>query len=191
MGAAGGLSSVSYDVFISHSAGDRAVAEAACDAIERAGHLCWIAPRDAGAGEEIAARFEGISRSKVFLLILSRESAASRQAAREAERARSAGLAIVPLRIEAVEPGDKLHYQIADAMPLDAMQPPLADHLAHLTAIVGRMLEGGEGAPLRPLTLPPQKLPRMRRPTPSWLPIAIAGAAGVAAIALVAALAVR
>ena len=80
---------MSYDVFISHSARDRAVAEAACDAIERAGHLCWIAPRDLGAGEEPAeASFVGISRSKVFLLILSSESAEAKQVVREAERAR-------------------------------------------------------------------------------------------------------
>jgi hypothetical protein len=183
---------VSYDVFISHSARDRAVAEAACEAIERAGHLCWIAPRDmGGTAEPAAASFAGISRSKVFLLILSAESAEAKQVAREAERARSAGLAIIPLRIERVEPGDKLHYHIADAVPLDAVQPPLADHLDHLTAVVGRILDGGEGAPLRPLTVPPQPLPKLRRPTPSWVPIAIAGLVGLAAIAVVAAFAVR
>lgn len=181
---------MSYDVFISHSAADRAVAEAACEAIERAGHLCWLAGRDLGAGEEPdPASSAGISRSKVFLLILSADSADSKQVAREAERARSAGLGIVPLMIEAVEPGDRLHYHIAGADMLDALQPPLSAHLDHLTAIVGRMLEGGEGAPLRPLTMPPQKLPR--RPTPAWLPVAIAGLVGVAAIAVVAAMAVR
>jgi hypothetical protein len=179
---------LSYDVFISHSAKDRAVAEAACDAIERAGHLCWLAARDLRPGESSAA---GISASKVFLLILSRESADSKEVAREAERARQAGLAIIPLRIEEVAPGDRLHYHIADAAMLDALQPPLSGHLNHLTAIVGRMLDGGEGAPLRPLTMPPQPLPRMRRPTPVWLPIAIAGAVGVAAIAVVAAVAAR
>jgi hypothetical protein len=180
---------LSYDVFISHCAGDRAVAEAACDAIERAGHLCWVAPRDLGAGEVSGeAGFAGISRSKIFLLILSAESAASKQILREAERARRAGLAIIPLRTEAVEPGDALHYHIADADPLDAVQPPLADHLEQLTAIVERILEGGEGAPLRPLTMPPQPLQRVRRPMPAWLPIAVAGALGVAAIAVVAAM---
>lgn len=178
---------MSYDVFISHSETDRAVAEAACDAIERAGHLCWIAPRD-GAGDEASA---AIGRSKVFLLILSAESAGSKQVAREAERARNAGLGIVPLRIEAVEPGAQLHYQIGGAETVDALQPPLSAHLAHLTAIVGRMLEGGAGAPLRPLTLPPQPMPKLRRPMPHWLPIVIAGAVGVAAIAVVAAVAVR
>jgi hypothetical protein len=180
---------VSYDVFISHSARDRAVAEAACAAIERAGHLCWIAPRDLGAGQEPAeASFAGISRSKVFLLILSAESADAKQVAREAERARRAGLAIIPLRIDGVEPGDRLHYHIADAIPLDAVQPPLSDHLAHLTAVVGRILDGGEGAPLRPLTMPPQLPLKPGRPMPAWLPIAIAGLAGVIAIAVVAAL---
>ncbi|HTU10208.1 MAG TPA: toll/interleukin-1 receptor domain-containing protein [Allosphingosinicella sp.] len=183
---------MSYDVFISHAARDRAIAEAACDAIERAGHLCWIAPRDLAAGEaQEAAGFAGISRSKVFLLILSSASAGSKQVAREAERARRAGLAIVPLRIEAAEPGETLRDQIAEAVPLDAVQPPLSDHLSHLTAMVGRLLDGGEGAPLRPLTLPPQPLPRLRKPMPAWLPIAIAGALGVAAIALVATVAVR
>jgi hypothetical protein len=180
---------LSYDVFISHCAGDRAIAEAACEAIERAGHLCWIAPRDLGAGEASSeAGFAGISRSKIFLLILSAESAGSKQVLREAERARRAGLAIIPLRIEAVEPGDELHYHIADAVPLDAVQPPLPDHLEQLTAIVERMLEGGEGAPLRPLTMPPQPMPRLRRPTPAWLPIAVAGVIGLAAIAAVAAM---
>jgi hypothetical protein len=183
---------LSYDVFISHAAGDRAVAEAACDAIERAGHLCWIAPRDIGAGEAAGeAGFAGIRRSKIFLLILSRESAASKQVVREAERARSAGLAVIPLRVEPVEPGDQLYYHIADADALDATEPPLSAHLARLTAIVERILDGGEGAPLRPLTMPPQPMPRLRGPTPAWLPIAIAGALGVAAIAVVAAIAAR
>lgn len=181
---------VSYDVFISHCASDDAVAEAACAAIERDGHLCWLAPRDIGAGETPGdASAAAIGRCKVFLLILSAESAGSQHVAREAERARRAGLAIIPLRIEAVEADEALHYHIADAVPLDATKPPLAGHLGHLTAIVGRILDGGEGAPLRPLTVPPGPLPRMRRPTPAWLPIAVAGAVGVAAIAVVAAVA--
>jgi hypothetical protein len=37
--------------------------------------------------------------------------------------------------------------------------------------------------------MPPGPLPRRRRPMPTWLPIAIAGAVGVAAIAIVAAVA--
>jgi hypothetical protein len=183
---------VSYDVFISYCAGDRTAAAAACDAIERDGHFCWMAPRDAGPGQPPGDESDAaIGRCKVFLLILSAESARSKRVAREAERARRAGLAIIPLRVEPVEPGEALHYHIADAVTLDATQPPMSVHLGHLTAIVGRILDGGEGAVPRPLTVPPGPLPRRRRPTPLWLPIAIAGAVGVLAIAVVAAVAAR
>ena len=183
---------MSYDVFISHCASDRAAAEAACSALERDGHLCWLAPRDLNAGEAPAeASMAAIGRCKVFLLILSAESGRSKQAAREAERARGAGLAIVPLQIDAAAPGEALRHHLAGAVSLDAVQPPLADHLGQLTAIVGRILDGGEGAVPRPLTLPPGPLPRRRRPTPAWLPIASAGAVGLLAIAVVAAVAAR
>lgn len=178
---------VPHDVFISHEAKDKAVAEAVCDAIERAGHLCWIAYRDADAdaGGEGA---EAIASCKVFLLILSAESAESARVRREVERAAAAGLAIVPFRIEAAEPAAELAFILAAAPRLDALQPPLGPHLDHLTAIVGRLLEGGDGAPSRPLTMPPRPLPPVRGPTPSWLPIALAGLIGLIAIALVAAI---
>ncbi len=35
-----------FDVFISHSRHDKAVADAACAALENAGIRCWIAPRN-------------------------------------------------------------------------------------------------------------------------------------------------
>jgi TIR domain len=180
---------VSHDVFISHDARDRAVAEAACDAIERAGHLCWVAHRDAAIGPDSdAAGIEAIGACKIFLLILSAESAESAQVRREAERAVQAGLAIIPFRIEAAEPPADLAFLIGPAPRLDALQPPLGPHLDHLTAIVGRLLDGGDGAPLRPLTLPPRPLPPVPGPGPSWLPIALAGLIGLIAIAIVAAM---
>jgi hypothetical protein len=180
---------VSHDVFISHGAKDRAVAEAVCDAIERAGHLCWVAHRDAApGGDSGAAGLEAIGAGKVFLLILSAESAGSARVRREAERAAAAGLAFIPFRIEEAEPPADLAFQIGAAPTLDALQPPLGPHLDHLTAIVGRLLDGGEGAPLRPLTLPPRPLPPVRAPAPSWVPIALAGLIGLIAIAIVAAM---
>jgi hypothetical protein len=183
---------VSHDVFISHGAKDRAVAEAVCDALERAGHLCWVAHRDAAAGGQSgAAGVEAVGACRIFLLILSADSAESAQVRREAERAASAGLAIVPFRIEAAEPPAELDFLIGGAPCLDALQPPLGPHLDHLTAIVGRLLDGGEGAPLRPLTLPPRPLPPMPGPAPSWLPIALAGLIGLIAIAIVAAMIAR
>jgi hypothetical protein len=183
---------LSHDVFISHDARDRGVAEAVCEAIERAGHLCWVAHRDAAVGRESgAAGVEAIGASKIFLLILSAESAESAQVRREAERAAQAGLAFVPFRIEEAEPPAELEFLIGGAPRLDALQPPLGPHLDHLTAIVGRLLDGGEGAPLRPLTMPPRPLPPLPGPSPSWLPIALAGLIGLIAIAIVAAMIAR
>jgi hypothetical protein len=180
---------VPHDIFISYAAKDKAVAEAVCDAIERAGHLCRLADRDLPAGrQDDAAGVEAIASCKVFLLILSATSAQSTQVRREAERAAGAGLAIVPFRIEAVEPPAGLAVLIGGALTLDALPPPLGPHLDHLTATVGRLLDGGEGAPLRPLTAPPMPLPRPRGPAPSWLPIALAGLIGLIAIAIVAAM---
>ncbi len=178
-----------HDVFISYAAKDKAVAEAVCDAIERAGHLCWLADRDLPGGRrDDAVGVEVIASCKVFLLIFSAASAESAQVRREAERAAGEGLAIVPFRIEAVEPPAGLAFPIGGARTLDALAPPLGPHLDHLTATVGRLLDGGEGAPLRPLTAPPMPLPRLRGPAPSWLPIALAGLVGLIAIAIVAAM---
>lgn len=177
-----------HDIFISYAAKDRAVAEAVCEAIERAGHLCWLADRDLPPGRrDDAAGVETIASCKVFLLILSAASAESAQVQCEAERAADGGLAIVPFRIEAVEPPAELALLIGAAPRIDALTPPLGPHLDHLTATVGRLLDGGEGAPPRPLTAPPMPLPRLRGPAPSWLPIALAGLIGLIAIAIVAA----
>lgn len=180
---------VSYDVFISHDAKDLAVAEAACAAIERAGHICWMAPRDVAPGEdENGAIVDAIHASRIFLLIVSAGSADSDALRREAERAANAGLAILLFRIEEVEPSAGLAYALGEAHRLDALQPPLAPHLDYLTAIVGRMVEGGGSPSIRPLTAPPQPLPKVAVAMPSWLPIALAGLVGLLAIAIVAAI---
>jgi hypothetical protein len=176
---------MAHDVFISHSAQDRGVADAACAAIERAGHLCWIAPRDIVPGQDYAeAIVEGIKASRIFLLIVSANSAGSPQVRRETERAANAGLPIIPLRIDDVELSGSLEYFISSAHWLDATTPPLAPHLDYLTAIVGRLLDGGE-QPGRALTTPPQPMADVRPGWRSWLPIALAGVIGVAAIAAV------
>ena len=41
-----------FDVFISHSTKDKGVANDVCDALERGGVRCWIAPRNMVPGEE-------------------------------------------------------------------------------------------------------------------------------------------
>jgi TIR domain len=45
-----GARSGTPDVFISYASPDSAVADAACESLERAGVTCWIAPRDVTPG---------------------------------------------------------------------------------------------------------------------------------------------
>lgn len=115
-----------HDVFISHSSADRETAAGACDALERRGLACWIAPRDIIPGQDYGeAIIEGIRGSRIFLLIFSGNTGESHQVRREIERAANQGLAIIPFRIEEVMPSKSLEYFISGAHWLDAIEPPL------------------------------------------------------------------
>jgi hypothetical protein len=57
-----------HDVFISYAVRDAASAETVCRAVEDAGIACWIAPRDALAGEIYAdAIVETISAARAVV----------------------------------------------------------------------------------------------------------------------------
>jgi len=164
-----------HDVFISYSHRDQKVADAACARLEQAGHRCWIAPRDVGAGEWGKAIVDGIRGARVFVLIFSLHANRSPQVNREVERAVSKGIPIIPFRIENIDPSDALEYFISNQHWLDALTPPLESHLDHLTEVVGSLL-GGSSPPSR---ASPQATARPR--TKAWL-----AGAGVAALAVAA-----
>lgn len=72
------------DIFISHSSKDKATAMMICNYLEDNGLTCWISSRDIIAGSDWAASIsKAINAAKVFLLIYSKNSAASEQVARE------------------------------------------------------------------------------------------------------------
>lgn len=151
-----------HDVFISHSSHDQEVAEAAREAIESAGHRCWIAPRDIVPGENYGeAIINGIEASRIFLLIVSSHSVASRQVERETERAANAGLAIIPFRIEDVKPSKSLEFFISSAHWLDAFEPPMDRHYDYLTEVVGQLLAPAKGA--ADPAMAPSRLPSPKR----------------------------
>lgn len=167
------------DVFISHSSNDREAAAAVLAALERAGHGCWIAPRDIVPGQEYGeAIIDGIRDSRIFLLVLSASSVDSPQVRRETERAANADKPIIPFRVEDVKLSRSLEYFISSAHWLDAFPPPLDRHLDYLVTVVGHLL-GTSGAPARPAGAPATPPPPPRR---SRLPAAAVAVAGVAAL---------
>jgi hypothetical protein len=87
-----------HAVFISYSSLDRAAAEAVCTALESRDISCWIAPRDIRAGSSYGeALIDAIGASRLLVLVLTASSNESPHVLREAERAASKAIPILPL----------------------------------------------------------------------------------------------
>src|SRR6266446_863663 len=118
------------DVFISHSAQDKKVAETICWALEESGIQCWVAPRDVRPGRSFPGEItRAIQQSKVMLLIFSRHSNSSEQVLREVQLAVDCRVPIVRLRIEDIPLSDDLRYYLSTPHWLDALSHPLSKHI--------------------------------------------------------------
>lgn len=90
-----------YNVFISYSSKDKAIADAVCHTIEELGIRCWIAPRDIHAGEEYGDVIaDAVHKCKVFVLIFSEASSISKWVRSELNLAMDEQLYIIPFRVD-------------------------------------------------------------------------------------------
>jgi hypothetical protein len=136
------------DVFISHSAQDKKVAEAICTALEEKAIRCWVAPRDVRPGKSFPGEItRAIQQSKVMLLIFSRHSNASEQVLREVQLAVDCRVPIVRLRMEDIPLSDDLRYYLSTPHWLDALTHPLSKHIPPLVAAVKELLGPGAEEP--------------------------------------------
>src|SRR5438874_10705254 len=125
------------DVFISHSAQDKKVAETICGALEQRGIQCWVAPRDVRPGRSFPGEItRAIQQSKVVLLIFSRHSNSSEQVLREVQLAVDSHLPIIRLRIEDIPLSDDLCYYSITPHWLDALSHPLSKHIPAIVASI-------------------------------------------------------
>ena len=132
---------MAHDVFISHSAKDKTVADAVCAALESEGIRCWIAPRDVLPSMEWSeAIIDAIEECRIMVLVFTANANASPQIRREVERAVNHGVAMLPVRIEDVLPGKGLEYFIGNVHWLDALKPPLDAHLKNLAGTIKILL---------------------------------------------------
>lgn len=156
---------MAHDVFISHSSKDKTVSDAVCAALENGGIRCWVAPRDVQPGRSFAGEItRAIQESKIMVLIFSAHSNNSEQVLREVQLAVKAHLHIIQLRIEDVHMNDDLEYFLSTPHWLDALTPPLENHLRKLEGAIKKLLEGttAERATLRsaPVARVPGHYPR-------------------------------
>ncbi len=102
---------MAHDVFISHSAKDKTIADAVCATLEARAIRCWIAPRDILPGHDWdTAIISAIKSSKVMVLVFPAHSNESAQVHREVKAAFSKGVTVVPLRLDDVALREKLEY---------------------------------------------------------------------------------
>jgi len=107
--------------FISYASPDSSIANAVCNALERAGVKCWIAPRDVTPGDLYAANIvHAIDASRVVVLVLSQHAADSAHVLREVERASSKRHPILSFRIDLAPLPDSLQYFLNTSQWLDA-----------------------------------------------------------------------
>jgi hypothetical protein len=132
---------MSRDVFISHSAQDKKVAETICGALEQAAIRCWVAPRDVRPGRSFPGEItRAIQQSKVMLLIFSQHSNSSEQVLREVQLAVDCRVPIVRLRIEDIPLSDDLRYYLSTPHWLDALTHPLSKHIPALVLAIKELL---------------------------------------------------
>ena len=153
-------------VFISHSSKDKPTADAICNHLESAGIRCWIAPRDIAVGSDwTEGIMRGIDACRVFVVVFSDHANDSEHVRREVAKAFSLGLAVIPFRTEAVAPNRSLSYYLETVHWLDAITPPLQNHLRTLTEQVKQLLGNSQqpapiGSEMAPVENPPPAGPR-------------------------------
>ena len=172
---------MAHDVFISHSSNNRTVANAVCAALESAGIRCWVAPRDVMPGRSYSGEItRAIQQSRAFVLIFSQHSNNSEQVLREVQLAANSRLHIVQFRIDAVSPSDDLEYYLSGPHWLDAVTPPLENHLEQLKNSMKALLslpraDDNESAvsPAPPPTMPPPPPPPRIVSAPAVAPVSV------------------
>lgn len=103
-----------YDVFISYSTKDKAIADVVCNTLENNGIHCWIAPRNIQPGKPYAREIiNGIVSSKALLLIYTSNSNSAEHVINEVDAAFNAKKTIIPFLVEDVTMNPELVYYLA------------------------------------------------------------------------------
>jgi hypothetical protein len=109
-------------LFVSHHSSKLQTASHVERALNAKGVKCWIAPRDVDPGEPFdRAVRKAIADTDAMLLLFCSKSEKSRHVKRELILADQLGKAIIPLRLERIDPGE-LSYHLADSQWIDWLE---------------------------------------------------------------------
>jgi hypothetical protein len=108
-------------IFVSHASADRGHAEKLISFLEAQHFECWVSFRDIPAGENYQAAITRTLRgATVLLMIFTNNANVSAEIQKELSLASRYRLKVIPLRMELVEPGDALAYELATHQWIDA-----------------------------------------------------------------------
>lgn len=134
-----------HEVFISYSSADQKIADAVVGILESRKIKCWIAYRDADAGDEYAVSIvRAIKQAKCAILILSETSNCSKHVLNEINSCVNHGISIIPFRISDVMLHEAIEYYLGKTHWLDAITAPLEAHIHKLADRVDTFLDKKE-----------------------------------------------
>ncbi|MEY2564000.1 MAG: hypothetical protein QOH88_2193 [Verrucomicrobiota bacterium] len=144
---------MAHEVFISYTTQNKTAADGVCAGLEREKLRCWIAPRDVLPGSNYGESIvNAIECSRVVVLIFSSASNLSPAVQREMERAMHFAKPIIPFRLEDVPITKGMEFYLASCHWLDAMSPPIEQHINRLAAAVHGLLGKEWSQPIHPVT---------------------------------------
>ena len=136
---------MAYQVFISYSTKDKAVADRLCAYLETSGISCWIAPRNIVGGQDFGAAIsDAIQCCRAIVLIFSSSANASRQVGREIKLAVDNDKTIIPVRLDAVLIADNFAYFLGASQWFDASGGLREEHLQRLAKTLRSYLDNVE-----------------------------------------------
>jgi|GEM_PF-2541910 len=170
-------------LFVSHHSSTYETALQVEEQLARRGVTCWIAPRDVEPGEPFdKAISKAILQSAAILLLFCEKSDKSRHVKRELILADTAARPIIPLRLEAIAPGE-LAYHLADSQWIDWIdrREAVMDRVANQARQYASVVPAIDG-PLPQTHRMPVEPEERRKPVWMWGVVAI-----IAALAIVSA----
>jgi hypothetical protein len=130
------------DVFISYSHNDANTAQAIRHKLEARRIRCWMDTGSLQHGDDWKLQIvDALSSSSVVVLVLSSHSNASKDVKAEIDVAYRHEIPILPFCIEKVQMRKEFEYIIGGRHWLDALTPPMEDHIARLCNSVEALLE--------------------------------------------------
>ncbi|MDO5407800.1 MAG: toll/interleukin-1 receptor domain-containing protein [Eubacteriales bacterium] len=131
------------DVFISYSSKDQVIADLIADELSGSGISSWIATRNIKEGSYAKQIMQGIKNSRVFLVLISKNSICSEQVKNEIDRAFNRlkeGIKIIPFILDDSELDDECKYYLCRQEMFSGKEPPVKERIRELVREIQKMV---------------------------------------------------